>query len=88
MVNQNDKNLLKKSQYVSVRDKKSFELMKKWKIKHANLVCEPLYSLEIEQPERTKKIGIQLRKFETLTDELFDNIVQQLNRDIIQEKLN
>lgn len=62
--------------------------MKKWKIKHANLVCEPLYSLEIEQPERTKKIGIQLRKFETLTDELFDNIVQQLNRDVIQEKLN
>ena len=72
------KNILKKAKYVSVRDEKSFELMKKWKIKQANLVCDPLYSLEVSQPERTQKIGIQLRKFETLTDELFDNIVQQV----------
>ena len=72
------KKLLKKSQYVSVRDEKSLELLKKWGIKNANLVCDPLYSLEVSQPERTQKIGIQLRKFETLTDELFDNIVQQV----------
>lgn len=72
------KDIIKKSKYVSVRDEKSLELLKKWKINHANLVCDPLYSLEVEQPERTKKIGIQLRKFETLTDELFDNIVSQI----------
>ena len=72
------KKLLKKSQYVSVRDEKSLELLKKWGIKNANLVCDPLYSLEVSQPERTQKIWIQLRKFETLTDELFDNIVQQV----------
>ena len=50
----------------------------KWRIKNANLVCDPLYSLEVSQPERTQKIGIQLRRFETLTDELFDNIVKQI----------
>ena len=73
------KKLLKKSQYISVRDKKSLELLNKWGITNANLVCDPLYSLEVSQPQHTQKIGIQLRKFETLTDELFDNIVKQIN---------
>ena len=72
------KSLIKKCNYVSVRDEKSLDLMKKWKIKNANLVCDPLYSMEVSQPVRTQKIGIQLRKFETLTDELFDKIVTQI----------
>lgn len=72
------KGILKKANYVSVRDEKSMELMKKWKINHAKLVCDPAYSIEVSQPERTKKIGIQLRKFDTLTDDLFDNIVTQV----------
>ena len=73
------KGILKKVNYISVRDDKSLELLKKWGIKNANLVCDPVYSLEVSQPERTSKIGIQLRKFDTLTDELFDNIVKQIN---------
>mgnify|MGYP002624422304 CR=1 FL=1 len=72
------KNILKKCKYISVRDEKSLELLKSWKIKNVNLVCDPLYSLEVEQPERTSKIGIQLRKFDNLTDELFDKIVSQV----------
>ncbi len=72
------KGWLKKAKYISVRDEKSLELLNKWKIKNANLVCDPLYSLEVSQPERTQKIGIQLRKFHTLTDELFDKIIEQI----------
>ena len=53
------------------------ELLDKWKIK-SNLVCDPVYSLEVENPERTPKIGVQLRKYDTLTDELFDNIIKQV----------
>lgn len=73
------KKILKKCKYISVRDEKSLELLNKWKIKNANLVCDPVYSLEVTQPNRTNKIGIQLRTFETLTDDLFDNIVKQIN---------
>ena len=54
------------------------ELLKKWKINNAKLVCDPVYSLEVEQPERTNKIGIQLRKIETLSDALCDNMVKQI----------
>ncbi|MCM1264596.1 MAG: polysaccharide pyruvyl transferase CsaB [Candidatus Gastranaerophilales bacterium] len=72
------KGLLKKCKYISVRDENSLKLLQKWKIKNANLVCDPMYGLEVVQPERTSKIGIQLRRFDTLTDELFDKIVQQV----------
>ena len=71
------KKILKCSDYISVRDEKSLELLKKWKI-DANLVCDPLYALETKPMDRTKKIGLQLRKFHTLTDELFDKIVEQV----------
>lgn len=73
------KSVLKKCKYVSVRDEKSKKLLDKWKIK-SNLVCDPVYSLEVENPERTSKIGIQLRKYDTLTDELFDNIIKQIRK--------
>lgn len=72
------KGLLKKATYITVRDEDSLKLLEKWKIKNAKLVCDPIYGLEVSQPQRTKKIGIQLRKYDTLTDELFDNIVKQI----------
>lgn len=72
------KSVLKRANYVSVRDERSLQLLKKWKV-NANLVCDPIYSLEVEQPQRTSKIGVQLRIFNTLTDELFDQIIKQIN---------
>lgn len=72
------KRMLKKCKYISVRDENSLKLLNKWKITNANLVCDPMYGLEVSQPERTSKIGIQLRRFDTLTDALFDKIVSQV----------
>jgi len=72
------KSIMKKCKYISVRDEKSLKLLNDWKIKNVNLVCDPVYSIEVEQPQRTQKIGIQLRRSENLTDELFDKIVGQV----------
>jgi polysaccharide pyruvyl transferase CsaB len=77
MYNNLVKGVLKEAKYISVRDEKSKKLLDKWKIK-SNLVCDPAFSLEVSNPERTSKIGVQLRKFDTLTDELFDNIIKQI----------
>ena len=71
------KTALKKCKYISVRDEKSLELLDKWGIK-AELVCDPIFDLNIPNAKRTRKIGIQLRKFSTLTDDLFDEIVKQI----------
>ena len=40
------KNLLKHCTYVSVRDKKSYELLKNWGI-NADLLCDPIFSTTI-----------------------------------------
>lgn len=71
------KTALKKCKYISVRDVKSQELLKSWGIE-SNLVCDPIFDLNVPTPKRTRKVGIQLRKFASLTDELFDEIIKQV----------
>lgn len=71
------KSALKKCKYISVRDVKSQELLKSWGIE-SNLVCDPIFDLNLPTPKRTRKVGIQLRKFASLTDELFDEIIKQV----------
>ena len=71
------KSALKKCKYISVRDVKSQELLKSWGIE-SNLVCDPIFDLNVPTPKKTRKVGIQLRKFASLTDELFDEIIKQV----------
>lgn len=71
------KKTLKKCKHISVRDKKSHELLQSWGIS-SNLVCDPIFDLKLPYPNKTRKVGIQLRKFNTLTDELFDEIIKQI----------
>lgn len=71
------KSALKKCKYISVRDEKSQELLKSWGIE-SNLVCDPIFDLNVPTPKKTRKVGIQLRKFASLTDELFDEIIKQV----------
>lgn len=67
------KTLLKKCQYVSVRDEKSFELLKTWGIK-SELLCDPIFSLDIPNTEKENTLAIQLRDFKTVTDGFLDNL--------------
>lgn len=71
------KSALKKCKYISVRDEKSQELLKSWGIE-SNFVCDPIFDLNVPTPKKTRKVGIQLRKFASLTDELFDEIIKQV----------
>ena len=52
--------LLKLCKYVSVRDQKSYEILKKNGIS-ADLLCDPIFSLRIQEVKKEKKIAIQLR---------------------------
>ena len=71
------KSTLKRCKYISVRDEKSQNLLKKWKI-DSDLVCDPVLGLELPARKKTNKIGIQIRKFDTLTDKLIDDIIVEL----------
>lgn len=67
------KNLLKHCSLVTVRDENSLNLLKKWKI-NANLVCDPIYSLDIASQTASETVGIQLREFKTMNYNLLHKL--------------
>lgn len=67
------KNLLKLCNLVTVRDEKSLFLLNQWGI-NAKSVCDPIYSLEIKQQEPENIVGIQLRDFKTMNDNLLQKL--------------
>lgn len=69
------KNILKLCTYVSVRDEKSYNLLKSWNI-YADLLCDPIWSLEIEPKEKENSVGIQLRDFKTMNYNLLNRLAQ------------
>lgn len=71
------KTLLKHCSYVSVRDKKSHELLKHWGI-DADLVCDPIFSLQIPQYEKDNTVAVQLRDFKTLTNDFIERLAQKI----------
>ncbi len=63
------KNVLKYCTLVTVRDEISLSLLKNWNI-NAKLVCDPVYSLGVKANNKQGIVGIQLRDFKTVNDNL------------------
>ena len=66
-------NLLKNCSLVTVRDEKSLMLLKNWGI-NANLVCDPIYSLDAVPVSKENSVGIQLREFKTMNYDLLNKL--------------
>ena len=67
------KNLLKYCTYVTVRDENSVKLLDKLGV-NSELVCDPIYSLDIKSEPENGSIGIQLREFKTMNQELLQKL--------------
>lgn len=67
------KNLLKYCSYVTVRDENSLKLLEKLGIK-SELVCDPIYSLDIKSEPQNGVVGMQLRDFKTMNQELLQKL--------------
>jgi polysaccharide pyruvyl transferase CsaB len=74
------KTILRFCNYLSVRDIKSYELLKSWGI-NADLVCDPIFSTKIEEPQKNPVVAVQLRDYKTVTKDFIDRLAQK----IIQE---
>ena len=69
--------LIKQCYYVSVRDEKSFELLKTWDIA-SDLVPDPVFSIDVEQ-RKGEAIGVQLRNFNGVNISFLQNLAQFIN---------
>ena len=80
------KKLLKKCKWISVRDDKSLFLLRGWGLK-PELVCDPLYSLEITSSQPENKIGVQLRSFKTLSEKLLITLANRIAIDFPDKEI-
>lgn len=76
--------ILKRCDYVSVRDSKSFKLLESMGVK-ADLLCDPIFSLDIKSKPQKGVIGIQLRDFATMNDNLLNKLARQIVKDFFDK---
>lgn len=69
--------LLKKCSYISVRDEKSLFLLRGWGLA-PELVADPMWNLELEPNFPSNRVGIQLRKWKTLTDNFLSKLAEKI----------
>lgn len=67
--------LLKRCTYVSVRDFKSFELLKKWGV-NSELLCDPIFSSTVPDCEKTNTLAVQLRDCKNMSEDFIDRLAQ------------
>lgn len=70
--------ILRKCQYISVRDKKSAELLTTWGL-NSQLVCDPIFTTQITETEKENTVVIQLRNFKTMNEDFIDRLAQKVN---------
>lgn len=80
------RNLMSKCQLVTVRDIKSAELLKSWEI-DAQLVSDPVFSIDLPHDRHAGTVGIQLRQFKTINDEFLHNLAEQVITDFADRKI-
>ncbi len=69
--------ILKKVDYITVRDEASINLLNSWGIS-ATKCYDPVWNLSAKA-DKNEKIGIQLRAFKTLTDEFIEQLANCIN---------
>ena len=71
--------LLKNCTYISVRDKKSHELMQKWGI-NSDLLCDPIFSVNVPDNSKNKTVAIQLRDFKGMSNDFLDRLADSVSK--------
>lgn len=69
--------LLSKAAYVTVRDENSLKTVKSWGI-HADLVSDPVYSFQLGEGTPQGIVGVQLRDYVTMNDNLLNKLAQEI----------
>lgn len=80
------KKTLQRCTLVTVRDRKSRLLLHKWGVE-ADLLCDPLFDLDLPEYKPENKIGVQLRSFKTLKENMLTKLAQQINKDFSDKEI-
>ncbi len=71
--------ILKKADYITVRDENSLEYLKHSHI-NAKKCSDPVWNIKSDKAEIQNRVGIQLRNFPSLTHEYIKNLAECINK--------
>ncbi len=77
---------LKNCAQISVRDKKSQELLKSWGI-DSELVRDPIFDLDLAQKNQNGIVGVQLRNYPTLTKDFLKSLAEEIVKRFPDKKI-
>jgi len=80
------KKVLKKCSFVTVRDEKSLSMLKNWGVS-AELVPDPVWNIHISRKYSHNGVGVQLRRWNTLTDEMLTAIAKSIASTFPKKKI-
>lgn len=80
------KSILKHCHYITVRDKKSQELLQGWGI-NSELVCDPIFSLKIPQTYKYETVAVQLRNFPGMNNDFLNRLADSVSRNFPKYKV-
>lgn len=78
--------LLRKAKLVTVRDVKSYELLKSWSIDSTN-INDPIFGLSLPQNTPMNRVGVQLRKWKTLTPKFLNELAFYINKNFSHKEI-
>ena len=78
--------ILKKCSFVTVRDEKSLKLLKDWGIS-AELTADPVWSMSVGNRYPSNILGVQLRKWETLTEDKITALAKSISKSFSKMKI-
>ena len=78
--------ILKRYDYVSVRDYRSQAVLEWWGVK-SDLLCDPIFSLNLPINRNRGVLGVQLRDFATLNDNLLNKLARQIVKEFYDQKI-
>ncbi len=81
------KMILKHCSYISVRDEKSLFLLRGWGIS-PYLVNDPMWNIELTPNFPSNRVGIQLRKWKTLTEEFLLALAKAVSNSYSDKQIN
>ncbi len=78
--------ILKHCTYVSVRDARSHVLLHNLDV-NSELLCDPIFSVDIKPNKKKGTIGVQLRDFATMNDNLLFKLARYIVKDFFDKKI-
>ncbi|OLA94397.1 MAG: polysaccharide pyruvyl transferase CsaB [Candidatus Melainabacteria bacterium LEY3_CP_29_8] len=80
------KKLLKQVKLITVRDVKSYELLRSWGI-DSKIINDPMFGLSLPQNTPMNRVGIQLRQWKTLTSKMLNELAFAVNKNFSHKEI-